>query len=114
MKSIKLLEFSENQNYLNKSFINFLEKIGNTYLFSKIKNLYDVIDRVKSKLMNFDKLYKLYAIPELTIQSEEYLAIQTEVAEGGPQFRIESRVNGKKLSFIYKTMGSMEQEIRNL
>lgn len=105
MKNIKIFEFSENQNYLNKFFITFLEKVGNTYLFSKNKNLYDFIDRVKSKLMNFDKLYKLYDIPELTIQSEEYLAIQTELAEGIPQFRIECRVNGKKIKFYLQDNG---------
>lgn len=96
MKNIRIFEFSK-KNYLNKFFINFLEKVDDSYLFSQNKNLYDVIDRVKSKLMNFDKLYKLYDIPELKIQLEEYLAIQTELAEGIPQFRIECRVNSKKI-----------------
>lgn len=47
MKNIRIFEFSK-KNYLNKFFINFLEKVDDSYLFSQNKNLHNFIDRVMS------------------------------------------------------------------
>lgn len=114
MKDIKIFEYSEDQKSLNKSIVSFLDKAQKTNLLSKNIKLYNFIDRIKLKTWNFDKSYKLCKHHKLSIQSEEYLAIQGELAEGIPQYRIDCRVNGKKLNFIYKIMASMAQEIRNL